>query len=184
MPSEHAISNQEEENNKGGQKHEKGNDCRIRAIRAVRGIRGEGPGIRKLSVVPTSRTLGRPGDFRSPAVQDHSIELLAGLGGPVRPLQCHHAEPRSHCVVVLCTEQTSKVLQIQQVAAVTREIARTGADGGIPPRGATNPVFTGLSRSCQALLWTLTAVPAQKQVWHRICTDQKSAQPNPRTRPR
>jgi hypothetical protein len=28
----------------------------------------------------------------------------------------------------------------------------------------TNPVFTGLSRSCWALLWTLTAGPGQAQV--------------------
>ena len=34
------------------------------------------------------------------------------------------------CVLVLCTDQTSKVLQIQQVAAATREIAGSGADGG------------------------------------------------------
>jgi hypothetical protein len=39
MPCERVISNQEEENNKGGQTHEKDNDCRIRAIGAVRRIR-------------------------------------------------------------------------------------------------------------------------------------------------
>jgi len=31
-------------------------------------------------------------------------------------------------------------------------------------RRARNPVFTGLSRSCHALLWTLTAGPGQAQV--------------------
>ena len=33
------------------------------------------------------------------------------------------------CVLVLCTDQTSKALQIQQVAAATGEIACRGADG-------------------------------------------------------
>src|SRR5215831_2749431 len=45
----------------------------------------------------------------------------------IRPLQRRHTESRSHCVLVQCTDQTSKVLQIQQVAAVKREIACAGA---------------------------------------------------------
>ena len=89
-------------------------------------------------------------------------EALAGLGGPIRPLQRRHTESRSRCVLVLCTDQTSKVLQTQQVAAVTGEIACAGAVERTLPTVAEPTVFAGeiqASRSSFVLVFCIVIKP-------------------------
>jgi hypothetical protein len=60
-------------------------------------------------------------------------------------------------------DSTSKVLQIQQVAAATPEKRVYGAARGIPHPAHANPITTGFSPVLAARLWTLPFGPCGRQ---------------------
>src|SRR5258706_2243807 len=105
----------------------------------------------------------------APHILGEPDAVLEGPGLRV-PLQRHVREPI--CVLFLCTDSTSKALQIQQVVAATRESACTGAQKrtrtGQQKQRLRSKVGQFVSIELQGFFWNCpTNSPLPTQSWSR-----------------